>query len=415
MPALTLNEIQPLLDALPTADPHQLFELDCQVNRWRFPAPQAGVFTLDDESAILLIRSMAEITEATEPVFDPVRSLLQLLDMAPPRCLLNHVVQVYPNCPARYRSDVLGLLRRWKSPEGASALLRLTEDGFPDGGGAVLALESLMVHSDDLLPHALQDKGPGLEVVLAATARAMRLHGWTPAPALLSLLTETVSPGLVDEARAVRCHIMCGAAYLWRGSHEVRASNLASRLQIAANLDDAMTATAIRVAWSIPDTTLALLGVIGGLRRGLSPPERIIDRLAQRHSTRSELFRGLEAVGGVSGFPSRWRTWDDFAVSSLAEWLEHDGELPWQPSRIEVMHREELEQSVGLYLLRYRLMGTWYAGVSGPHTERGLPCPTHGIYTFSRYTRWSAMSPSEHIDACVGPVVELISRRGFPR
>lgn len=151
--------------------------------------------------------------------------------------------------------------------------------------------------------------------------------------------------------------------------------------------------------------------VLAAVREGRTPSPDEIHDLAANAATRSLLRRALRQLGRDDLFPVRYATPEALAESDMVVWLLHGNELGAVPDDIELA--TTMERTAGApprrcryFVFRFRTRpphwaasSGWMAGVAGPYFEGDeiLDTPPAGI--FSRFERFDARSPEEHLAA----------------
>jgi hypothetical protein len=155
---------------------------------------------------------------------------------------------------------------------------------------------------------------------------------------------------------------------------------------------------------------------------GDEPSPEDLERAAADPRTRNTLFEFLLFHQKLPSFPSKYRTAEAFAESSLVQWLRHPNELGTTPDEIELVNevRDPPKQTVmgrrdRWFVFRFRMLPPhsaaedgWMAGVVGPVSGPPIEQYPDAAVVWSMFRPIDSATPEAHVSA----VRELARKTG---
>lgn len=199
-----------------------------------------------------------------------------------------------------------------------------------------------------------------------------------------------------------------GFAWEWEDDYQDQRERAGLLLDLFGYLPAEAVDTQLEEGTRLRDARLALFATISRLRQGGSVPTEVLDRIASSAECRNWLYRNLEKLQKLELFPSRFRTQEAFAESEMVDWLIYPTELGRVPDQIELVKVVTTDGGpdglADVYLFKFRTLpphwaakNGWMAGIAGPFLRSDAPSPKAYGETFSKFTRWDAMSPAQHV------------------
>jgi hypothetical protein len=235
---------------------------------------------------------------------------------------------------------------------------------------------------------------------------------------------QAIQPPIHHELAQLRAELeSSGPAVRWdeKSDHGDRRSATGLLLDLLGRLGRAGSDTTFAAAASHPDPWLALWGVVGQLRGGLSPDPDAVARAAADPECRSVLYEQLSSSGRLDLMPAAFGTKAKLAEAEMVRWLMFPTELGRPPDEIDHVAVVPVEDDAGpadLYVFRFRTLephwaaGTgWMIGVAGPYLQRPGSTDIESLHgTFSRFEPYEEGKLREGVQAIVGTIDDWRAR-----
>ena len=361
--------------------------------------------TLTRAEALSLVRIATEVSFPPQEHDwnDPAHDLLFPLVTSPFVSLVDPLRAAYARVSERARCAVLAALAAIGTRAAAEALVGCVRDhGWPRSvyQRVFRELPKLNAHADVLFPALLLGAGNHVGPLIGVLIGGLGDGHLDPAKVDLEPLAPLALAALERGVPIVKKQQRPGTAWRFREQYSARRTELGAWLDLAGHLTAPSLLRPLRAALALRDPKLAGFAATSLLRRKQPVTAAVLERVAADHETREQLFENLKAIGALSRFPKRWRTWDAFAAAEMARWLVFPTELGELPDDLELM--EKLRSGkLTLYVWKFRTGKEWKAGVSGAYVLAGTPGPVYGSSTFSRFDRADSMTPEQHAVAVI--------------
>lgn len=163
----------------------------------------------------------------------------------------------------------------------------------------------------------------------------------------------------------------------------------------------------LRDTLALDDPRMSFFAIRSLLQMHQDPPQAAIERVAADDEMRNMLYESLVKNHAEKRFPEKYHTQEAFARSEMVHWLVYPTELGRPPNDIELMKVTDISTQDGIYsyyLFRFRTTGKheaakdgWMAGLAGGYKKVNAPTTSSSGDTFSKFERFDAKTPDEHI------------------